>query len=121
MIRTLRPRMPSQIHSVKRAAGSCTILRLEILEARNLLSFLPPVPLGTGVSPLVPVTGDFAGTGYDDIAVSNTGSGSISVFLSNGDCTFQPRQDYSNGSGALGLHTADLNGDAGRSSRQSSP
>ena len=35
------------------------------------------------------VTGDFTGDGHTDLAVANYGSNDVSVFLGNGDGTFQ--------------------------------
>ncbi len=61
--------------------------------------------------------GDFNGDGKLDLAVSNlctdvncTGSGSVSVFLGNGDGSFQPAVSFATRSGGQ-LVTGDLNGD----------
>jgi hypothetical protein len=45
------------------------------------------------------------------VATSDVSSATVSVFLGNGDGTFQPKQDYPAGSGAYALAVADLNGD----------
>ena len=49
---------------------------------------------------------DFANVNYNDGA-----AGSVSVFLGNGDGTFQPKVDYAVGDGPDGIAIADVNGD----------
>jgi uncharacterized protein (TIGR03437 family) len=56
--------------------------------------FNPGVSLPTLAGPLASITGDFNKDGNIDLAVSNTAVDSLSVFLGNGDGTFQPRVDY---------------------------
>jgi hypothetical protein len=79
-------------------------------------TFLPKTDYVTGTEPFGVAVGDFNGDGHLDVAVANylgvpAGSGSLSVFLGNGDGTFGPRTDI-----ALLLHPAaltvgDFNGD----------
>ncbi len=70
-----------------------------------------PVPVAAGV-------GDFNRDGKLDLAVVNQtctslpcSPGSVSIFLGNGDGTFQPRSDYAAGNIPVGVAVADFNGD----------
>ena len=67
------------------------------------------------VEPIAMVTGDFNGDGKPDLATANFGSvadgGSVSVFLGNGDGTFQKAVSYAAGSGTIAIAAADCNGD----------
>ncbi|MGD1101618.1 MAG: FG-GAP-like repeat-containing protein, partial [Terriglobia bacterium] len=72
----------------------------------------------SGPVPVAAVVGDFNRDGKLDLAVVNQTctslpctSGSVSVFLGNGDGTFQPRLDYSTGNIPVAVTVADLNGD----------
>ncbi|HRZ57955.1 MAG TPA: FG-GAP-like repeat-containing protein, partial [Candidatus Paceibacterota bacterium] len=55
-------------------------------------------------------TGDFNGDGKLDLASANWHTSSVSIFLGNGDGTFQPYQEYWV-CGAHGVKTGDFNGD----------
>ena len=68
----------------------------------------------TGTDPQTIVTGDFNHDGKLDFAqvnYSNGGAGSVSVFLGNGDGTFQSKVSYTVGSGPDALAVGDVNGD----------
>ena len=97
-------------------------------------TFRAPVDysLGTYTAPEAIAIGDFNGDGRLDLAVADTGTGTVSILLGNGDGTFQPAVSYSteapitrqipasitspdaivvgdfNGDGKLGLAVADL-------------
>src|SRR5436190_774979 len=58
------------------------------------LDFGAPAYLGTGQQPKCVVVADLNSDGYPDLVVSNTSSNTVSVFLGNGDGTFQSRSDY---------------------------
>ncbi len=71
-----------------------------------------------GLVPVAAVVGDFNRDGRRDLAVVNQActslpctNGSVSVFLGNGDGTFQPRVDYTTGNIPVAVTVADLNGD----------
>ena len=51
----------------------------------------------TGTTPVSLAIGDFNGDSKLDAAVANFGSNTVSVFLGNGDGTFQTRVDYATG------------------------
>ena len=70
----------------------------------------------TGTEPFGVVVGDFNGDGKLDVAVANylgvpAGSGSLSVFLGNGDGTFGPRTDIALLVHPAALTVGDFNGD----------
>ena len=68
----------------------------------------------TGTNPQTIVVGDFNKDGKLDFAQVNYnggGAGSVSVFLGNGDGTFQAKKDYATGSGPDALAVGDVNGD----------
>ncbi len=83
---------------------------LESLEGRRLLAFTTPVSYPVGTNPAGIAVGDFNGDAKDDMAVVNTGV-SVSVLMSNGDGSFQPKVDYPVGLGAVDATAGDLNGD----------
>lgn len=83
---------------------------VESLEGRRLLAFTDAVSFPAGANPAGIAVGDFNHDSKSDMAVVNTGV-SVSVLLSNGDGTFQPKVDYAVGSGAIDASTGDLNGD----------
>jgi hypothetical protein len=71
-----------------------------------------------GPVPVAAVVGDFNRDGKLDLAVVNQtctslpcASGSVSVFLGNGDGTFEPRLDYTTGNIPVAVTSADFNGD----------
>jgi hypothetical protein len=69
----------------------------------------PPLPAGSGASAVA--TGDFNGDGKEDLAVVNEISDNVSVFLSNGDGTFQAAVNYSVASQPFSIAVGDFNGD----------
>jgi hypothetical protein len=92
-------------------------LRLEALEDRLALSFLPAVNYsdGAGSSPSQPALGDLNGDGFNDVVVSNFNGHTVSVYLNNGlgDGSLGPRTDYPVGAGTYpdGVALGDFNGD----------
>ena len=86
-------------------------------------TFQPQVIYNTNPNgtPYAIAVGDFNGDGNTDLAVTNcvtgvvdSGEGSsdtVSIFLGNGNGTFQPQQTYSVGSGAQGVAVGDFNND----------
>jgi hypothetical protein len=64
------------------------------------------------ITPQIAV-GDFNGDGKQDLAVTNftTDNSTVSIFLGNGDGTFQPQVPYLVGSEAYGIAVGDFNRD----------
>lgn len=73
-----------------------------------LFTAAPALPGGSG--PGAMATGDFNGDGNVDLAVVGI-SDSVSVFLSNGDGTFQAAVDYNVASQPMSIAVGDFNGD----------
>ncbi len=85
---------------------------LVVLHGNGVGGFTIAESLATNSAEAV-ATGDLNGDGKPDIVV--TGTNVTSVFLGNGDLTFQPRVDYgtydATHAGSYGLALADFNGD----------
>jgi len=87
-------------------------------------TFSPHVDYATGTYPASVAVGDFNNDGNLDFAVANEnctlvehltqlscGSGTVSIFLGNGDGTFLPGGEYATGKGPASVATSDFNGD----------
>jgi hypothetical protein len=77
----------------------------------NPLYFTNSQILTTDASPTSIAVGDFNRDGKLDLAVANNGSATVSIFLGNGDGTFQPKVDYATIASPVGITAADLRGD----------
>ncbi|ABW14016.1 hypothetical protein Franean1_4648 [Parafrankia sp. EAN1pec] len=78
--------------------------------ARAATLFAPPITYVVGSGPADVAVGDLTGDGNDSLAVANTGDGTVSVLLGNGDGTFQPALPYLAGPGPSGVRIGDLIG-----------
>jgi len=67
--------------------------------------------LPRGYAPSSIATGDFNGDGFTDLAVTDEGNATVSIFLGNGDGTFKPGVDYAVGNSPVWVSVGDLNGD----------
>ncbi len=68
--------------------------------------------LTTGASPLGITMGDFNGDGKIDLVTPNANASTISVFLGNGNGTFQTKVDYPVGNRPAQIAIGDLNNDS---------
>jgi hypothetical protein len=85
---------------------------LEVLEERAVPAFLAGGDVPLGMNPKAVAVGDFNHDGISDLAVANTMSGTISVFLGKGDGTFAAPVNYGNHpEGPEAITAADLTGD----------
>lgn len=69
------------------------------------------IQLPAGYKPAGLATGTFTNSGHIDLVVADEGNDTASVFLGNGDGTFQPRTDYATGNSPIFVATGDFNGD----------
>ena len=75
----------------------------------SLTGVISTAPSGNGAS--WPAVGDFNKDGKLDVASVNISANTVSVFLGNGDATFQPHVDYPAGTQPWYIVTGDFNGD----------
>ena len=69
------------------------------------------IQLPTGFSPAALAATDLNGDGHADLVVADQGHNTISVFLGNGDGTFQNRTDYPTGDAPVSVAFGDFNAD----------
>jgi hypothetical protein len=79
-------------------------------ETNRLLAFAGPRTYGTGLDPESIAIGDLNRDGKQDLAVANSGGGTVSVLTSSGGRSFR-RRDFVTGKGPTAVAIADLNGD----------
>jgi len=94
--------------------GNNTISILWNTSINDTVSFATKIDLGTGGNPFYISIGDLDGDGKPDLAVTNSGSNTVSVFhntSSSGLVSFARRVDYGTGASPFGLSIGDLNGD----------
>ncbi len=90
--------------------GTSTPVPFEVTTASSGIAFFK-TDYAPGQFPIGVAQADFNGDGIPDLAVSNMGSNTISIFLGNGNGTFQPHVDYATGIGPWNLAVADFNND----------
>ncbi len=71
----------------------------------------PPIDYNLSGNGNALISGDFNGDGKTDLVVANSSSDTVSVFLGNGDGTFQTSEQYEVGDGPSALVAGDFNGD----------
>jgi hypothetical protein len=86
-------------------------LLVEVLEDRNLLSFITAPAYAVGSGPDSVAVSDFNGDGIPDLAVANSRDGTVSVLLGKGDGAFQAAQFFKAGMNPGSLAVGDFNGD----------
>jgi FG-GAP-like repeat len=87
-----------------------TLVLAASVQAQNV-SFIARRDFGAGSTPLSVAVGDFNGDGFQDLAVANAGSNSVSVVLDNGDGTFQTAVNFGAGTFPGSVAVGDFNGD----------
>ena len=84
-----------------------TVLPMEV----HAVIFDAPGMYDAGTNPYSVTLGDFNGDRNLDLAVANNGSDSVSIFLGNGNGTFQATVSYSAGAYPNSVTAGDFNGD----------
>jgi Bacterial type II and III secretion system protein/FG-GAP-like repeat len=86
---------------------------ISIFQGNGDGTFKPPtlLQLPAGFQPTGIAAAALTGSGHTDLIVTDQGNNSVSVFLGNGDGTFQPRTDYATGAAPVYVATGDFNGD----------
>lgn len=79
-------------------------------ERRDFGKYIPRSDYGGG-DPWAITTGDFNADGYVDLATANIMSGTVSVFLGNGDGVFEDKGEYITGTYPRDIAVGDFNGD----------
>jgi len=80
----------------------------QVTYATGTLTGLYP---GSGDHPTSVAVGDLDGDGSSDLAVANSASGTVSVFVNTGNGTFRPQVMYPVGEGPSAVAVTDLDGD----------
>jgi hypothetical protein len=103
------------------AVANCGSSNISVLINNSLspgLSFLPAMNYDSGNGngcPVFVAVGDFNRDGKLDLAVANANAANVSVFLGNGDGTFDgfypPTADFGTWGAPFGIAVADFNGD----------
>lgn len=86
----------------------CCVGLQQITQAQQ---FAPAVNYPTGINPVGVAVGDFNQDGIPDLVVANSGAGTVSILLGNGDGTFRPSREYGAGVDTLSVAVGDFNGD----------
>src|SRR5439155_1216418 len=71
----------------------------------------PAASYVVGDTPLSVAMGDFNRDGIPDLAVTNSGSNTVTLLLGKGDGTFPAAPSYAGGFSPMGLAAGDFNGD----------
>jgi type II secretory pathway component GspD/PulD (secretin) len=76
-------------------------------------TFATPTTLAlpAGALPSAILTANFTNSGHEDLAVVNSGTNSVSIFLGNGDGTFAPPTTLTTGSTPMAIASGDFNAD----------
>src|SRR5262245_58389829 len=86
-------------------------LRLERLESRVVPSLVAPLSFDAWDGAYSVSASEFNGDGLPDLAVANPHSNTVSVFLGNGDGTFQAARTFATQLLPSSVPVGDFNGD----------
>ncbi len=81
------------------------------VNAAQSSGFVSGASPATGAGPWDIVMGDLNGDGKADLVTPNSTAKTVSVFLGNGDGTFQPKADYTVGTQPVAVAIGNFNGD----------
>ncbi len=101
------------VSSPSPGGGSSALSFLQVQTPQPTVSFAGS-QIATGSRPNSGSVADLNGDGFLDLVVPNENLGaasSVSVFLGNGDGSFQPKVDYAVGAGPVATVVGDFNGD----------
>jgi hypothetical protein len=96
---------------LKRASRLLFLIAIVCVGRGLAQNYAPQVSYQAGTFPIGISTGDFNHDGNLDIVVANFSSNSLSVFLGNGDGTFQPAMTVAVGTNPISIAVADFDGD----------
>jgi VCBS repeat protein/ASPM-SPD-2-Hydin domain-containing protein/FG-GAP repeat protein len=91
--------------------GASNVAFFESTRPTSSVSWSVAPSLAAGTGPSSVATADFNEDGKLDVVVTNGGSSNISVFLGNGNGTFQPAVNYPAGTNPDSVAVGDFNGD----------
>jgi len=87
-------------------------IRQTFIPPETLETVFPRTEFAAGERPSAVATGEFNGDSSTDVVVANENSGTVSVFLGNGDGTFAAATDFAVGAAPVAIAVADFNRDA---------
>jgi hypothetical protein len=85
---------------------------ISIFQSNGDGTFMTPtlITLPAGYAPSALAAADLNNDGHIDLVVADQGNNTVSVFLGNGDGTFQTRADYATGNSPVSVALADFTG-----------
>jgi hypothetical protein len=109
----MKPSRHGSWHTASRRRARTRPLHLDVLEARCLLSFLPPVEWQAAFHAVAVTTADLRGNGVLDLIETNDNggqNGTVTVLLGIGNGTFHAPVSYRVGGNPTSIAVADLTG-----------
>jgi hypothetical protein len=110
-VQLLRAVSPKNAGIVALGAASALMAVMTIAAAASTVQFKEVQTYPVETDPRFVAVGDFNRDGKPDLAVLNTGAGTISILLGNGDGSFQAANTFAGDTNSFFIGSADLNGD----------